>query len=90
MKYMERIKKLLNLAIKLEWMLKNPFRDYKMKFKKFDRAFLSRLELQKLEETIFTSTTLEKTKDIFLFACYTGLSYVDVKKLSKKPFGKRY
>ncbi|WP_034891611.1 site-specific integrase [Gillisia sp. Hel_I_29] len=83
MKHMERFKKLLNLAIKLEWMPNNPFREYKMKFKKFDRAFLSRLELQKLEETIFTSKTLEKTKDIFLFACYTGLSYVDVKKLSK-------
>ena len=83
MKHMERFKKLVNLAIKLDWMVKNPFRDYKMKFKKFDRAFLSRLELQKLEETIFTSTTLERTKNIFLFACYTGLSYVDVKKLSE-------
>ncbi|MDT0648166.1 site-specific integrase [Zunongwangia sp. F260] len=83
MKHMERFKKLLNLAIKLEWMVKNPFRDYKMKFRKFDRAFLSTLELQKLEETIFNSITLEKTKDIFLFACYTGLSYVDVKQLSR-------
>lgn len=55
-KHMERFKKLLNLDIKLEWMIKNPFRDYKMKFKKFDRAFLSTLELQKLEETIFTTT----------------------------------
>ncbi len=83
MKHMERFKKLVNIAIKLEWMVKNPFRNYKMKFEKFDRAFLSTLEIQKLEETIFTSTTLEKTKNIFLFACYTGLSYVDVKKLSK-------
>lgn len=53
MKHMERFKKLLNLAIKLKWMIKNPFQDYKMKFKKFDWAFLSTLELQKLEETIF-------------------------------------
>jgi len=83
MKHMERFKKLVNLAIKLEWMVNNPFRDYKMKFKKFDRAFLSKLELQKLEETGFTRSTLEKTKDIFLFACYTGLSYIDVKQLSK-------
>lgn len=83
MKHMERFKKLLNLAIKLEWMANNPFRDYKMKFKKFDRAFLSKLELQKLEETIFTNATLEKTKDFFLFACYTGLSYIDVKQLSR-------
>lgn len=83
MKHMERLKKLLNLAIKLEWMHKNPFRDYKMKFKKFDRAFLNTLELKRLEETMFTSGTLERTKNIFLFACYTGLSYIDVKQLSK-------
>ncbi len=73
---MERFKKLLNLAIKLEWMVKNPFRDYKMKFKKFDRAFLNTLELQKLEETIFTSNTLEKTKNIFLIcALYRFILY---------------
>lgn len=83
MKHMERFKKLVNLAIKLEWMHKNPFRDYKMKFKKFDRAFLNTLELKKLEDIVFTNATLEKTKDIFLFACYTGLSYIDVKQLSR-------
>ncbi|WP_261376901.1 phage integrase SAM-like domain-containing protein [Gillisia sp. Hel_I_86] len=65
MKHMERFKKLLNLAIKLEWMFKNPFRDYKMKFKKFDRAFLSRLELQKLEETIFPVPHWKKPRTSF-------------------------
>ncbi|MGB5609648.1 site-specific integrase [Eudoraea sp.] len=82
MKHLERFKKLLNLAVKLEWMEKNPFRDYKMKFKTFDRAFLNRLELIRLEETILTKPHLERTRDMFLFACYTGLSYVDVKQLS--------
>jgi hypothetical protein len=42
MKHLERFKKLLNLAIKLGWMEKNPFRDYKMKFEKFDRAYLNK------------------------------------------------
>lgn len=83
MKHLERFKKLLNLAVKLEWMEKNPFRDYKMKFKSFDRAFLSPLELRGLEETTLSKPYLERTKDMFLFACYTGLSYIDVKQLSK-------
>jgi len=83
MKHLERFKKLLNLAVKLEWMEKNPFQDYKMKFKIFDRAFLNRLELIRLEETTLTKSYLERTRDMFLFACYTGLSYVDVKQLSK-------
>ncbi len=40
MKHMERFKKLTNLAIKLGWIEKDPFRDYKMKFENFDRAYL--------------------------------------------------
>ncbi len=83
MKHMERFKKLTNLSIKLGWMDKDPFRDYKMKFEKFDRAYLNQRELNYIEETRFSRETLETTKDIFLFACYTGLSYVDVKQLTR-------
>ncbi|MDT0650838.1 site-specific integrase [Autumnicola edwardsiae] len=82
MKHMERFKKLTNLSIKLGWMDKDPFRDYKMKFEKFDRAYLNQRELNYIEETRFSRITLETTKDIFLFACYTGLSYIDVKQLT--------
>lgn len=82
MKHMERFKKLTNLSIKLGWMDKDPFRDYKMKFEKFDRAYLNQRELNIIENTRFERITLETTKDIFLFGCYTGLSYIDVKNLT--------
>ncbi|SFU56262.1 Site-specific recombinase XerD [Pustulibacterium marinum] len=82
MKHMERLKKMLNLAIKLEWMLRNPFDQYKMKFEEYDRSFLTEKELRKLERKEFERQTLEKVKDVFLFCCYTGLAYVDVKDLS--------
>lgn len=83
MKHMERFKKLTNLAIKLGWMEKDPFRDYKMKFEKFDRAYLNQREINIIENTRFKRITLETTKDIFLFGCYTGLSYIDVKHLTR-------
>ncbi|CAN5400697.1 site-specific integrase [soil metagenome] len=83
MKHMERFKKLTNLAIKLGWMEKDPFWDYKMKFEKFDGAYLNQRELDFIENTRFSRITLETTKDIFLFACYTGLSYIDVKNLNR-------
>lgn len=54
----------------------------KCKFEKFDRAYLNQRELKFIEETRFTRDTLETTKNIFLFACYTGLSYIDVKNLT--------
>lgn len=82
MKHLERLKKLLNLAIKLEWLEKNPFRSYSFNFEKNDRQFLTERELHILEETIFTSDSLERVKDMFLFSCYSGLSYIDLKELT--------
>ena len=83
MKHLERFKKLLNLAIDLEWIEKNPFARYKLKFKKYKRAFLSKTELQTLESGILKQENHIKTRDVFVFACYTGLSYMDVKLLDK-------
>lgn len=82
MKHLERLKKLLNLAIKLEWLEKNPFRSYDFKFEKNDRQFLTERELYKLEGTEFTTPSLERVKDMFLFSCYSGLSYIDLKELT--------
>ncbi|WP_405199227.1 site-specific integrase [Christiangramia sp. LLG6405-1] len=82
MKHLERFKKLLNLAIKLEWLDKSPFRSYTFKFEKNDRQFLTERELQKLETTIFKSESLERVKDMFLFSCYSGLSYIDLRELT--------
>lgn len=82
MKHLERFKKLLNLAIKLEWLDKNPFRSYTFKFEKNDRQFMTERELQKLETTSFKNESLERVKDMFLFSCYSGLSYIDLKELT--------
>ncbi|WP_423818612.1 site-specific integrase [Salinimicrobium sp. TIG7-5_MAKvit] len=82
MKHLERLQKLLNLAVKLEWLEKNPFRNYSLKFEKSDRQFLTERELHKLEETIFTNTSLERVKDMFLFSCYSGLAYIELKELT--------
>ncbi|APU70066.1 site-specific integrase [Christiangramia flava] len=82
MKHLERFKKMLNLAIKLEWLVKNPFDNFKFRFEKNERQYLSKRELHILETTNFTRSSLQKVKDIFIFSCYTGLSYVDIKELT--------
>ncbi|UJH92093.1 site-specific integrase [Antarcticibacterium sp. 1MA-6-2] len=55
---------------------------YSFKFEKNDRQFLTERELHILEETKFTSESLERVKDMFLFSCYSGLSYTDLKELT--------
>ncbi len=82
MKHLERFKKMLNLAVKLEWLVKNPFEKFTFHFEKNERQYLSKRELQLLEETTFSSSSLQKVKDVFVFSCYTGLSYIDIKNLT--------
>ena len=81
MKHLERLKKIINLAIKLEWMAKNPFSQFQLKYNKYDMQYLTERELHQIETTEFTNDRLQKIKDCFVFSYYTGLSYVDVKEL---------
>jgi site-specific recombinase XerD len=83
MKHIERFKKLINLAIRIEWIEKKPFRNFKPKFDKVERDFLTELELQKIQNKEFETNRLEQVRDIFIFSCHTGLSYIDVANLTK-------
>jgi integrase len=82
MKHLMRLKKMVNLAVKLEWIDKNPFQKFQLKFTKYDRQYLNERELELIENTHFNLERLERVKDIFLFSCYTGLAYIDVKNLT--------
>ena len=82
MKHLKRFKKMINLAVKLEWIPKNPFQQFQLKFEKFDRQYLTERELELIESTNYSNERLERIKDIFIFSCYTGSSYIDVKELT--------
>ena len=84
MKHLERLMKMVNLALRLEWLAKDPFRNYKLNFHKTERSYLSERELRLIEETTFSGAGYERVKDVFLFSCYTGLSYIDVKELKSQ------
>lgn len=44
---------------------------------------LTQQELQSITDKQFTTDRLKYVQDIFLFCCYTGLSYIDVKQLKQ-------
>jgi integrase len=82
MKYIKHLKKVIHRAMLYEYIDRDPFSAYKTAYKDVDRGFLTTEELRTIEEKSFRVTRLEETKDIFLFVCYTGLSYSDLSKLS--------
>lgn len=82
MKHQQRLKKVLNLGVKMEWTKRNPFDAYELKFKKFERGYLTLDELLKIENKNFEIERLQLIKDLFIFSCYTGLSYIDAMNLT--------
>ena len=84
MKHLERLKKLTNLALKMEWIDKDPFSKYSLHYKKKERDYLLQDEIDILENLNLDRITLSRTRDVFLFSCYSGLSYGDAKSLEAK------
>lgn len=81
MKHLERLRKMINLAYRLEWIVKAPFEKFSLKYKKVEKEFLTAKELSKLEEKELDLPRLSVVGDIFVFCCYTGLAFVDVMNL---------
>jgi integrase len=78
MKNLERLKKILLWAIKNEWMEKNPFSTFKLRYKPSSMEYLREEELARIEQKTFGTPMLEKVRDFFVFSCYTGLAYIDL------------
>jgi site-specific recombinase XerD len=69
------------------WIQKNPFINYKSRMVEVERAFLSQDEIETMFNKQFATDRLNLVKDIFLFSCFTGLAYADVKKLKRNNIG---
>lgn len=77
-RYMKCLKKITNMGLAKEWMRKDPFYGYKMQQDETDPTFLTYEELQTIMNKEFTIPRLALVKDIFIFALYTGLAFIDV------------
>lgn len=82
-KYLKNFKKIIRIALSNGWITKDPFINYKVKLKKIDRGFLTQEELDAITAKNFSTPRLNQIKDTFLFQCYTGLAYADIKKLTR-------
>lgn len=82
-KYIKNFGKIVRICIANDWIDRNPFANFKVKLKEIERVFLSKEELAAVENKVFNTKRLNQIRDIFVFSCYTGLAYADVKKLDK-------
>jgi site-specific recombinase XerD len=83
MKYISNLKKIVNGCIRKGWLTRDPFLGFKLIKVEVDRQALTQAELDRIRNKVFPTDRLNFVRDIFLFSCYTGLAYADVKKLKR-------
>lgn len=71
------------LAIKKGLIRDNPFEDYEISMEETDRGYILKDDVEKLMKCKPEHKRYELVKDIFIFSCFTGLSYVDIKKMKQ-------
>lgn len=81
-KYITNFKKIVRIAYANDWIKKDPFLNWKARLKTVDREFLSKDEIQRIMAKEFSVQRLEQVRDMFIFSCFTGLAYIDVKALT--------
>ena len=87
-KHLKLLKKIINLAVANSYMATNPFITYKIEREPVEIDFLDEEELRKIINFDTPLPRLERAKDMFLFGCFTGLSYIDIKTLAPEHFEK--
>jgi site-specific recombinase XerD len=80
--FLASFRKMVNVALKNDWMEKDPFKAYKPKLKKYERGFLPQEELETIEQKDFEIERIQFVEDLFIFSCYSGLAYTDAVSLT--------
>jgi integrase/recombinase XerD len=84
MKHIERLRKMINIALKNDWIIKDPFLRFERHMIHKDRQCLELEELETIKALNFDIDGQEIVRDTFVFSCYTGLAFADVCNLSNE------
>ncbi|MCY0976947.1 site-specific integrase [Chryseobacterium wangxinyae] len=86
-KYIKNLSKVIRICLANEWLDRDPLIGYKSKYTEVNRKFLDDAELRKIELKEFNIERMEIIRDMFVFSCYTGLSFIDVRNLTADNIG---
>ena len=81
-KHLKFLKKIVNLAVANCYITYNPLNIYKVEREPVEIDFLNEEELRKIINFDTPIPRFERARDMFLFGCFTGLSYIDIKTLT--------
>jgi site-specific recombinase XerD len=80
-KFLQFLKRIILIARNNGWIHNDPFGNHKIRIAKVDRGYLTQNEVEQIMDKKFPCRRLEQVRDIFVFSCFCGLAYIDVKNL---------
>jgi len=81
-KHYQRFTRVIHQAMHKGYIEKYPFENYKIKLPKKKIQYLTQAELDRIDQYDFKVERLNIIRDIFVFACYTGLAYAESESLT--------
>ena len=83
-KYLKNFKKIIRIALANEWLKKDPFVNIKFHLDEVEPDFLEDHEIKAIMEKPIKIERLAIVRDTFIFCCFTGLAFSDVKGLKRE------
>ncbi len=88
MKHLKQLKKVIHFAMLIGYLERDPFFQHKTSSKEVSRGYLTADELERIKTHVFRIKRLDEVRDVFMFVCYTGLAYSDLKLLTRESISK--
>jgi len=82
-KFMQFFKRIIRLALHNHYIKDDPFLNYEIKLQDVHRDYLTMDELKLIISKDFKIRCLDFIRDVFVFASFTGLAYIDLKNLQR-------
>ena len=82
-KYIRNFNKIVRIAVEKGWISGSPYKEVGFRLEEIEKPYLTQEELHTIEQKGFATKRLEVIRDIFVFCCYTGLAFSDVKELTE-------
>lgn len=81
LKNIANMKKIVLDAVDRSWLLTDPFAKFDNSRDEVNPTFLTMVELGRIAEKEIANERLRRVRDVFVFCCFTGLAFIDVKQL---------
>lgn len=83
-KYLKNFKKIIRIALANEWIKKDPFANIRFHLDEVEPDFLEDYEIKQIMDKPIKIERLAIVRDTFIFCCFTGLAFSDVKGLKRE------